>query len=194
MLHVLKTICSDTWGIFRRSMYNPPLFNLAHPHALTVISDSVAYRVGCHSSTISVGTSGKVGAFCIRVAGWFPFTPTWGLLTHFTPPIMFLFCLACLDPVQWVVAFLFWSTICQHQWVIDVVPLPYVHVPSKVFSQITLPVVFHPSLVDTSVDVHGPSCNFPFFHPREALLGRLLGDCLAIFLLWHPLIITSYGR
>ena len=28
----------------------------------------------------------------------------------------------------------------------------------------------HPSSVDAPVDVHGPSCNFPFFHPREALL------------------------
>ena len=28
----------------------------------------------------------------------------------------------------------------------------------------------HPSLVDALVDVHGRSCNFPFFHPMEALL------------------------
>ena len=28
----------------------------------------------------------------------------------------------------------------------------------------------HQSLVDTPVDVHKSSCNFPFFHPREALL------------------------
>ena len=28
----------------------------------------------------------------------------------------------------------------------------------------------HPSLVDAPVDVHGRSCNFPLFHPREALL------------------------
>ena len=27
-----------------------------------------------------------------------------------------------------------------------------------------------PSSVDAPVDVHGRSCNFPFFHPREALL------------------------
>ena len=29
---------------------------------------------------------------------------------------------------------------------------------------------FHPSSVDAPVDVHGPSHNFLFFHPREALL------------------------
>ena len=28
----------------------------------------------------------------------------------------------------------------------------------------------HLSSVDAPVDVHNPSCNFPFFHPREALL------------------------
>ena len=47
----------------------PPLFKGAHPHVLAVISDSVAYMVQCHSSTISAGTSGKVGAFHISVAG-----------------------------------------------------------------------------------------------------------------------------
>ena len=28
----------------------------------------------------------------------------------------------------------------------------------------------HLSSVDAPVDMHGRSCNFPFFHPREALL------------------------
>ena len=28
----------------------------------------------------------------------------------------------------------------------------------------------HPSSVDAPVDIHGRSCNLPFFHPREALL------------------------
>ena len=28
----------------------------------------------------------------------------------------------------------------------------------------------HPSAVDALVDIHNPSYNFPFFHPREALL------------------------
>ena len=28
----------------------------------------------------------------------------------------------------------------------------------------------HPSSVDAPVDIHGRSCNFPFFHPRKALL------------------------
>ena len=41
----------------------------------------------------------------------------------------------------------------------------------------------HPSSVDAPVDVHDPSHNFPFFHPREALLVGLSGDHLAISLL-----------
>ena len=53
---------------------------------------------------------------------------------------------------------------------IDVIPLPYVHVPPEVCSQITLPCGLHPSSVDTLVDAHDPICNFLFFHPREALL------------------------
>ena len=32
----------------------------------------------------------------------------------------------------------------------------------------------------------------PIFPPQGSFTGRSLGDCLAIFLLWHPLFITSY--
>ena len=67
--YVFKSIYSDSMVILWGSMYNPPLFKGACPCALAVISDSVAYMVQCHSSTIGVGTSGKVGAFHIRVAG-----------------------------------------------------------------------------------------------------------------------------
>ena len=33
----------------------------------------------------------------------------------------------------------------------------------------------------------------PIFPPQGSFTGRSSGDHLAIFLLWHPLIITSYG-
>ena len=39
----------------------------------------------------------------------------------------------------------------------------------------------HPSSVDTLVDVHGRSCNFPFFHPREALLVGCQVTALSLF-------------
>ena len=33
----------------------------------------------------------------------------------------------------------------------------------------------------------------PIFPPQGSFTGRSLGDCLAIFLLWHPLFVTSNG-
>ena len=33
----------------------------------------------------------------------------------------------------------------------------------------------------------------PVFPPQGSFTGRPLGDCLTIFLLWHPLFITSWG-
>ena len=72
------------------------------------------------------------------------FLLTQGLLTHFTSPC-FMFGLAYHDPVLWLAAFLLGFTICQHQWALISFPLPYVCVPSKVCSHITLPEVFtHP--------------------------------------------------
>ena len=68
------------------------------------------------------------------------FLLTWGVLTCFTPP--FLFGLANHDPVQWVVTFNMGFTICQCQWALTSFPLPYIHVPSKTCSHVTLPVVF----------------------------------------------------
>ena len=46
----------------------------------------------------------------------------------------------------------------------------------------------HPSSVDALVEIHGRSCNFPFFHPREALLvghwvtSLSLSSCNVLFL------------
>ena len=82
-------------------MYSPLLFKEAGPCALAVISDLVTYKIQCHSSTIGVGTSVKVGAFHIRVAGQFVLHSDMGVIYLFhSPSIMFLFGLACHDPVQ----------------------------------------------------------------------------------------------
>ena len=66
--HVFELSAVIVWG-FSGGPCITPLFKGAHPHALAVIADSVAHRVQCHSSTISVGTYGKGGAFHIRLAG-----------------------------------------------------------------------------------------------------------------------------
>ena len=47
----------------------------------------------------------------------------------------------------------------------------------------------HPSLVDAPVDIHGRSCNIPFFHPREALL---VGHCSMLSFL-TPVQVVLHG-
>ena len=74
---------------------------------------------------------------------------------------------------------------------IDVIPLPYVHVPSEVCSQITLPVVFTPILSGPSSRHPWYKLQLPIFPPQGSFTGKSSGDCLTIFLLWHPLFITS---
>ena len=66
------------------------------------------------------------------------FLLTWGTYQFHSP----LFGLANHDPVQWVVTFILGFTICQCQWALTLFCLPYVHVPSKVCSHMTLPKVF----------------------------------------------------
>ena len=53
---------------------------------------------------------------------------------------------------------------------IDIVPRPYVHVPLEVYSPNHFTCGLHLSSMDAPVDIHDSSCNFLFFHPREALL------------------------
>ena len=69
-----------------------------------------------------------------------------------------------------MVAFLFQCTICQHQRVIDIIPSALHTCSFQGLQPIHFTCGLHPSSVDAPVDVHGPSHNFLFFHPREALL------------------------
>ena len=156
-------------GIFWGSTYNP-LLKGACPHALAVISGSVAYMVQCHSSTISVGTSGKVGAFCIRVAGQLAYHSNTGVICPFHSP-HYVFVWPCLP----------WPSSVSGS-----IPLPVHYLPASTSYRCPPSALhmcsfqglqpshftcgFHPSSVDALVDVHGPSHNFPFVHPREALL------------------------
>ena len=93
---------------------------------------------------------------------------TQGLLTHFTPPC---FCLALPTMTQ----FLDWlhsswgslsASINRHQHCS--LCLTYMFLQGLQPHHITCGL--HPSSVDTPVDIHSRSCNFPFFHTREALL------------------------
>ena len=99
------------------------------------------------------------------------FTPTHGLLTHFTPPI--LFGLAYHDPVQCLLTFF--------------------------FGFIILPKFAARSLYLWSSPVfggHSGRCpwykpQLSIFPPQGSFTGRSFGDRFTNFLLWHPLFITS---
>ena len=91
-----------------------------------------------------------------------------GLLTHFTPPILILALSAMTQFSEW-----------QHSSVgsLSASINGYRHhpsalrtCPSGVQQSNHLTCGLHLSSVDAPVDVHDPSCNFPFFHPWEALL------------------------
>ena len=53
---------------------------------------------------------------------------------------------------------------------IDVIPSALHMCPFRGLQPDHITCGLHPSSVDALVDVHSRSCNFPFFHPREALL------------------------
>ena len=72
---------------------------------------------------------------------------------------------------------------------IDVIPLPYMFLWR--FTAKSLYLWSSPILSGCS-DRHPQSkLQLPIFPPQGSFTGRLLGDCLAKFLLWHPLFITS---
>ena len=98
-----------------------------------------------------------------------PFTPTHGLLACFTPPCFILLPLpAVTQSSEW-----------QHSSFgsLSASINGYRHHPLALhmcFSRGLQPNHFtcglHPSLMDAPVDIHNSSCNFLFFHSREALL------------------------
>ena len=110
----------------------------------------------------------------------------------FTPPPFHLVGLACHDPVQWVVAFLFWSTIGQHQWVKTLsLCLMYVFLHRSAAKSLYL--WSSPILSGCSSRHPQSKPQIPIFPPQGRFTGRSLGDHLAILLLWHHLFITSQG-
>ena len=146
---------SDSWGYCPGgSQYNPPFFKGACPQALTV--DFCLVALEGHNTTLlllAVGTSWEGRSIPhVRVAGSIlPSHLLHGATYPFhSPHYVFVWpCLPWPSLVSGSIPLLVpLSASCQ--WVIDVIPLPYVHVPSKVCSQITLPVVLHPSSVDCS--------------------------------------------
>ena len=93
---------------------------------------------------------------------------TQGLLTHFTPPHFIWPCLpwssSVIGHIPLVVHYL------PASMGIDVIPSALCMCSFRSLQPNHITCGLHPSSVDALVDVHGRSCNFPFFHPREALL------------------------
>ena len=97
-----------------------------------------------------------------------PFFLTQGLLTHFTPPVSVWSCLPCPSSVIGCIPL--GVTICQHQQASIIIPSALCTCSFQCLQPHQVTCGLHPSSVDAPVDVHGRSCTFPFFHPREALL------------------------
>ena len=103
-----------------------------------------------------------------------------------------LFGLAYHDPVLWVVAFIVGFTICQHQWALMSFPPPYSTCSFWGLQPHHVTWGLHLSSVDVPVDVHSRSHNFPFFHPREALLVGHWVTTLPLFSCGVHFHFTSY--
>ena len=93
---------------------------------------------------------------------------TWGLLTHSTPPILFCPCLPWSSPMIGCIPLgvhYLPASMC-----IDVIPSALHMCSFQSLQSNHITCGLHPSSVDALVDIHDRSHNFPFFHPREALL------------------------
>ena len=109
-----------------------------------------------------------VGAFHVREVDYIVLLSDMGLLTHFTP------------------AYFVWHCLLWPSSVIGHIPVGVHYLPASMGIDIIPSALctcsfwglqpnhvtcgLHPSSVDALVDIHGRSCNFPFFNPREALL------------------------
>ena len=105
---------------------------------------------------------------CQRGRQMLSFLLTQGILTHFTPPFHVWPCLlwpsSVIGHIPLEVHYLPVST------GINIIPSALCMCSFQGLQPHHITWGLHPSSVDTPVDVHSRSCNFPFFHPREALL------------------------
>ena len=136
---------SQKWGISQGSMYTPPPFVLSSMTLCTAIYSLAAWKGimppffnWCRY--LSVGRSilhqcGRPIGLSLQHIGYLPVS---------LPPISFIWpCLPWPSSVSGSIPLLVHYPPVSMG--IDVIPLPHIHVPSEVCSQITLPVIFtHP--------------------------------------------------
>ena len=109
-----------------------------------------------------------VGAFCIREADYFILHSDMGVTYLFHSPH---FVWPCLPWPSLVIGhILLWVHYLPASMGIDIIPSALHTCSFQSLQPHHLTCGLHPSLMDALVYIHGISCNFPFFHPREALL------------------------
>ena len=126
-----------------------------------------------------------VGAFCIREADYLVLLSDMGVTYPFHSPHFVWPCLPwpsfMIGHIPLGVHYLPAST------GIDVVPSALCMCSFQGLQPSHVACGLHPTSVDAPVDIHSRSCNFPFFHPREALLvghwvtTLLLSSCGILF-------------
>ena len=152
-------------------MHTPSFFKGAQLYALS-------FLVGCHFCLVALkGIKPSLHSQCRylsvgrSISHWRgrPCTlhPNMGCFPVSLP--LHLVGLACHDPVQWVVHSSFGSLSASINGYRRL-PSALCMCSSRGLQPNHLTCGLHPSSVDAPVDVHDPSCNFPFFHPWEAFV------------------------
>ena len=129
-----------------------------------------------------------VGAFHVREADYFILHSNMGVTYLFHSPQFVWPCL--LWPSSVIGCIPLWVHYLPVSMGIDVIPSALCTCSFWSLQPDHFTCGLHPSLVDALVDIHSVSHNFPFFHPREALLVGYQETALSLFS-WHPLFITS---
>ena len=107
------------------------------------------------------------------------FLLTQGLLTHFTPPIYVWPCQ--LWPSSMIGCIPLGVHYLPASMGIDVIPSALSTCSFWGLQPHHVTWGLHPPSLDAPVDIHSRSCNFPFFHPREALLVGYWVTTLPLF-------------
>ena len=126
-----------------------------------------------------VSLFGWLGAFCIRETDHFILHSDMGATYLLHSPYFVWPCLPCPSSVSGCIPL--WVHYPPASMGIDIIPSAWHMCSFQNLQPNHFTCGLHPSSVDDLVDVHGRSCNFPFFHPREAFLVGCWVTTLPLF-------------
>ena len=115
-----------------------------------------------------VSLFGWLGALCIREADYFVLHSNMGVTYPFHSPHFVWPCLPWPSSVSGCIPL--WVHYLPASMGIDVIPSALHTCSFQNLQPNHFTCGLHPSLVDALIDVQSRSCNFSFFHPREAFL------------------------